>query len=339
MAAQPPLLRRRRRRPEGLRIGGHLGAAPFALIALAVFALLLLVWWLVTVAGPRLGRSSCRRRSAVWDRLRELEQSGELLGRPRRISIYRIAVGFPLATVDGRAARRADGLLRACGRRRSSRSSTSSATCRSSAFVPLTILWVGTGDTQKFLIIWIGTFFQQVLLVMDNVKRVPPSFVDLGRTLGLPERAILMRIVVPSAMPGIWDSLRISLGWAWTWLVRGRARAPRPRASATASPTAQRFFQTDTIFGYLLVLGMLGLVTDQAHEGSLGRRFFRYLEGRADERRQAAHRRPRQGLPHATAAPSSRSTASTSRSARTSSSRWSAPRAAASARCSRSSPG
>src|SRR3546814_12848402 len=45
------------------------------------------------------------------------------------------------------------------------------------AFVPLSILWVGTEDPQKFLIIWIGTFFQQVLLIMDNVKRVQWDFI------------------------------------------------------------------------------------------------------------------------------------------------------------------
>ena len=55
------------------------------------------------------------------------------------------------------------------------------------AFVPLTILWTGTGDAQKFLIIFIGTFFQQVLLVMDNVKSVPRDFIQLGRTLEMPE--------------------------------------------------------------------------------------------------------------------------------------------------------
>jgi ABC-type nitrate/sulfonate/bicarbonate transport system, permease component len=87
------------------------------------------------------------------------------------------------------------------------------------AFVPLTILWSGTGDGQKFLIIWIGTFFQQVLLIQDNVKRVPGDFIGLGRTLGLSDLKILMKIVVPSAFPGIWDTLRISLGWAWTWVV------------------------------------------------------------------------------------------------------------------------
>src|SRR5258707_1487178 len=79
------------------------------------------------------------------------------------------------------------------------------------AFVPLTILWTGTGDMQKFLIIFIGTFFQQVLLVMDNVKSVPRDFIQLGRTLELSEKRILLRIVLPSAMPAISDSMRISL--------------------------------------------------------------------------------------------------------------------------------
>ena len=40
---------------------------------------------------------------------------------------------------------------------------------------------------------------------------------------------------------------------------------------------AQRFFQTDLIFGYLLLLGVLGLTTDQVMK-FLGRRLFRYLE-------------------------------------------------------------
>ncbi|MGL1608754.1 hypothetical protein ACSTHC_00370, partial [Vibrio parahaemolyticus] len=41
-----------------------------------------------------------------------------------------------------------------------------------------------------------GTFFQQVLLVMDAVKRVPRDFVGLGRTLGLSEHKILLKIVL-----------------------------------------------------------------------------------------------------------------------------------------------
>jgi NitT/TauT family transport system permease protein len=144
------------------------------------------------------------------------------------------------------------------------------------AFVPLTILWTGTGDTQKLLIIFIGTFFQQVLLIMDNVKSVPRNFIDLGRTLEMPEWRILQRIVLPSAMPGIWDSLRISLGWAWTWLVVAELVAATSGLGYRIT-TAQRFFLTDLIFGYLLILGILGLATDQAMK-YVGRRLFHHRE-------------------------------------------------------------
>jgi NitT/TauT family transport system permease protein len=107
---------------------------------------------------------------------------------------------------------------------------------------------------------------------------VPLDFVDIGRTLGMKDRAILRRILVPAAAPGIWDSMRISLGWAWTWLVLAELVAATSGLGYRIT-TAQRFFQTDTIIGYILLLGLLGLVFDQVMKW-LGRRFFGYAEER-----------------------------------------------------------
>jgi NitT/TauT family transport system permease protein len=72
--------------------------------------------------------------------------------------------------------------------------------------------------------------------------------------------------------------MRISLGWAWTWLVLAELVAATSGLGYRIT-TAQRFFQTDTIIGYILVLGVLGLVTDQVMK-ALGRRMFRYAEAR-----------------------------------------------------------
>ena len=96
-----------------------------------------------------------------------------------------------------------------------------------------------------------------------------------GRTLELSGKRILLRIVLPSAMPAIWDSMRISLGWAWTWLVVAELVAATSGLGYRIT-TAQRFFQTDTIFAYLLLLGVLGLVTDQTMK-SASRKLLRYL--------------------------------------------------------------
>ena len=273
---------------------------------------------------------------AVWERMREAEQSGELWDDSAR-QIYRIAVGFALATV---MALPIGVLMGTFGVWEAALEPLVDFVRYMPVvgFVPLTILWVGFDDRQKFLIIWIGTFFQQVLLVMDNVKRMPPSLVDLGRTLGLSERAILdAHRRAARGCPAIWDSLRISLGWAWTWLVLAELSGASSGLGFRINE-AQRFFETDTVIGYLLVLGLLGLVTDQgmkalvARASSAGR-------GRAVTASKLAHRGPRASSSRRAADRSSRSTAPTSRSPRTSSSRSSAPRAAARARCSRSSPG
>ena len=221
-------------------------------------------------------RCSCRRPAQVLSRLGELWASGQLFA-DIGISIYRISFGFLISTIVALPV----GILIGSYRRWEAAIEPLVDFIRYMpvvAFVPLTILWAGTGDVQKLLIIFIGTFFQQVLLVMDNVKSVPRDFINLGRTLQMPEWRILQRIVLPSAMPAIWDSMRISLGWAWTWLVVAELVAATSGLGYRIT-TAQRFFQTDLIFGYLLILGILGLTTDQAMKYA-GRRLFRYLEVR-----------------------------------------------------------
>ena len=142
------------------------------------------------------------------------------------------------------------------------------------AFVPLTILWSGTGDAQKFLIIWIGTFFQQVLLIRTTSSGCRATSSTSAAPWGCSDRKILMTIVVPSAFPGIWDTLRISLGWAWTWVVLAELVAATSGLGYRIT-VSQRYFQTDTIIGYILLLGVLGLVTDQLMKAG-ERVLFRY---------------------------------------------------------------
>jgi NitT/TauT family transport system permease protein len=113
---------------------------------------------------------------------------------------------------------------------------------------------------------------------MDDVKRVPREYVDIGYTLGLRDLGVLARIVLPAAAPAIWDTLRITLGWAWTWLVVAELVAA-PNGLGHMILTAQRYFETDTIFLGILIIGLLGLVMDQGMK-LVGRRLFRWAETR-----------------------------------------------------------
>jgi len=146
------------------------------------------------------------------------------------------------------------------------------------AFVPLAIIWAGIGDGEKFLILFIGVFFQEVLLIMDNVKAVPRTFINVGYTFGMKQWEILLRIIMPAALPGMVDTLRITMGWAWTYLVVAELVAAEPGLGFRIMQ-AQRYLDTSAIILGILVIGLLGLIIDYAFKLAYAR-LFPYMKGR-----------------------------------------------------------
>ncbi len=129
------------------------------------------------------------------------------------------------------------------------------------AFIPLTLIWFGTSTTQKLVILFIAIFFQEVLLVMDNVKNVPIPFVDMAYTLGLSQAQILRRVIVPAALPGFVDTLRISMGWGWTYLVVVEL-VGATNGLGFQIQQAQRYLNTPEIILGIIVIGILGILFD-----------------------------------------------------------------------------
>jgi NitT/TauT family transport system permease protein len=256
-----------------VRLYGPLDPRTYFAIAVIAFALMLAAWW-IAAASHVTSELFLPSPADVWNRAVELARDGSL-AHDTWASFRRITLGFLISTAFGLPI----GVL--IGTYRIAEAAIEPPVdfiryMPAVAFVPLTIVWFGVGETQKYVIIFIGTFFQQVLLVMDNTKRVPREYVDIGYTLGMKDVGVLARIVVPSAAPAIWDTLRITLGWAWTWLVVAELVAA-PDGLGHRILTAQRFFQTDTIFLGILIIGLLGLTMDQGMKFA-GARLFRWEE-------------------------------------------------------------
>lgn len=142
------------------------------------------------------------------------------------------------------------------------------------ALIPLSILWAGIGDLQKVLILFLGTFFQQSLMIMDNVKNIDRNLIRAGQTLGFSNFEILYRIILPAALPGIWDTFRITIGWTWTYLVVAELVAASEGLGRRIMD-AQRYLATDTILFGTLFIGLMGLLTDYLFKKS-GRALFRW---------------------------------------------------------------
>jgi NitT/TauT family transport system permease protein len=147
------------------------------------------------------------------------------------------------------------------------------------AFVPLVMLWVGIDEGAKVAIIFIGTFFQMILMVAEDVRRVPMAQIEAAQTMGATRREIVEKVIFPSTKPALLDTLRVTMGFAWTYLVVAELVAAQS-GLGYAILKAQRFLQTDKIFAGILLIGVIGLVIDQLFRAA-HRWAFPYLYGRA----------------------------------------------------------
>ncbi|MGI9336170.1 MAG: ABC transporter permease [Gammaproteobacteria bacterium] len=143
------------------------------------------------------------------------------------------------------------------------------------ALVPLLIIWFGIGESSKVAVLFMGTFFQLVLLVADDAKRIPKEFIEIGYTLGARPSQITRDIVARAMLPNLVDNLRITLGWCWTWIIVAEIIAA-DSGIGHAIWSMRRFLKTPEVMAGILTVGIIGLATDQIVR-ALHRRYFRYL--------------------------------------------------------------
>jgi NitT/TauT family transport system permease protein len=129
------------------------------------------------------------------------------------------------------------------------------------AFIPLLIIYFGLEELPKVLLIFIGTFFFNTLMIMDAVKFVPHELVETARTLGGRQLPILIRVVAPFIAPQVLDTYRINMASAWNLVIVAELVAATEGLGKRIS-LAQRFLRTDEIFLGLIVIGLIGLLID-----------------------------------------------------------------------------
>ncbi|MBP2194666.1 ABC transporter permease [Pantoea cypripedii] len=130
-----------------------------------------------------------------------------------------------------------------------------------SAFVPLLILWAGIGEMQKILVIFIGSFFQIVLMVAVTVSSARRDLVEAAYTLGCSNRSIVRRVLIPGAAPGIAELLRLVLGWAWTYVIVAELIGSESGIGHMIVDSQALLNTGQIIFG-IIVIGCIGLVSD-----------------------------------------------------------------------------
>ncbi|HET9141245.1 ABC transporter permease [Actinophytocola sp.] len=130
-----------------------------------------------------------------------------------------------------------------------------------SAFIPLLIIWLGLGEPSKVALLFIGTVFFNTLMTADVVRLVPGELIDVSYTLGARRGEVLRKVVVPHALPGMIDAIRVNAAAAWNFVVVAELIASESGLGYRIV-RAQRFNQIDRIFAVLMVIALIGLLID-----------------------------------------------------------------------------
>ncbi len=132
-----------------------------------------------------------------------------------------------------------------------------------SAFIPLLILWAGIGEAQKLSLIFIGSFFQLVLMIALQVGSTRRDLVEAAYTLGASDFGIVKRVLIPAAAPQIAEILRLVLGWAWTYVIVAELIGASDGIGHMITDS-QALLATDQIIFGIITIGVIGLVSDLA---------------------------------------------------------------------------
>jgi NitT/TauT family transport system permease protein len=145
-----------------------------------------------------------------------------------------------------------------------------------SAFIPLLILWVGIGEAQKLAVIFIGSFFQLVLMIAVTVGNTRRDLVEAAYTLGVSDANLIRRVLVPGAAPEMAETLRMVLGWAWTYVIVAELIGASSGIGHMITDS-QALLATDQIIFGIIVIGLIGLVSDLLFKWA-NRRWFPWAQ-------------------------------------------------------------
>jgi ABC-type nitrate/sulfonate/bicarbonate transport system permease component len=231
---------------------------PRILFRLASPLILLLSWELVSRLGlvnPLILPPPSKALADLW----LLASTGELW-RALYASLYRVVCGFALAAVAGIAlgalmarVRIADDFLDPLVELLRPISPL--------AVFPLAMLWFGIGDLSKIFVIALAASFPVILNTYAGVRGIDANYFHASQSLGASRREIFTRVVLPGSLPQIFTGIR--LAWGISLIVVIAAEM----VGATVGIgymliEAQQTFRTERVFAGIIVIGLVGFLTD-----------------------------------------------------------------------------
>ena len=145
------------------------------------------------------------------------------------------------------------------------------------AWVPFAVFIFGIHESAAIFLIAFGSFFPIVVNVAAGARQTPRILIRAARMLGTPPRRLLVRVVLPAALPAIFTGLRVGLGLAWVLVIVAEMLAVQG-GLGYALWSAYQFSRLDLILAAIASVGGLGLASDRLIS-LLAQRVLRWQKG------------------------------------------------------------
>ena len=128
-----------------------------------------------------------------------------------------------------------------------------------SALISLMIIWFGTGDPFKFLLIAVGVFYIMLTNTITGVESIPRVTLMAARNLGARDRDIFWKVVLPGSLPVVLAALRISFSVSLILGIFGEM-VVSPDGLGRFIANAGQLLETEKVFAGLIVAGTIGVI-------------------------------------------------------------------------------
>lgn len=242
----------------------------------ALTIMFLLLAWHLAAKYELLNRTLMPSPGEVWNAFVILLTSGQLI-EDIKVSLYRILAGFALGLITAIPL----GLLVARIRLVKAFLDPLLELIRpipALAFLPLAILWFGTGEASKLFIMWFGTFFVIIVSVIEGVYNFDVVYLRVARNLDASQAQIFRHVLLPGILPFILEGNRQAIATAFRIVVSAEMIAAQSGLGFLILNSSV-FYQSDKVIVGIIALGALGMTFDRLLLHATRHVLLRYKQG------------------------------------------------------------
>jgi NitT/TauT family transport system permease protein len=253
---------------------GQLTRRADALLAMTGLGLLAAIWCLLTY-GHLVERSFLPTPGDIWQGWRDYNGRGWLWAsfwrsfiRVSKALCLVIAVGVPIGVLMG-AFKPVDALLQ--------KIVSGAKSVPTTGLIGVVVLWFGIDDVGKIVFLVLGAVFFMILMVRNAVASVPDPYIGVALDLGAKRRQLIWQVLLPGALPRIWEAVIVCNGIMWTYIVLAEFINSNEQQLGLGFllQLGTRTFSPGKVFGALILIALISSITDYALQ-AIRRRFFRW---------------------------------------------------------------